>query len=241
MSARPDLSVVVPVHNEASRVVAGLQALVSYLAALPLTSEIVLVDDGSSDETVPLARPLLPATGQLMEEPHRGKGGAVRAGMLSARGECVIFLDIDMATPLRFVAPCVERLHANADVVIGSRRTADARIERHQGRLREWLGVGFSLMSRLITGARVSDFTCGFKGFRRDAAQAIFSLQRVDNWSFDAEVLFLANRLGLRVEELPVVWTNDTRSKVRLGRDILGSLAGLLTIRANHLLGRYRR
>lgn len=241
MSVCPDLSVVVPVHNEASRVVAGLQALVDYLGALGLTSEIVVVDDGSSDQTVRLARPLLPATAQLLQEPHRGKGGAVRAGMLRARGEFIIFLDVDLATPLRFIAPCVERLRASADVVIGSRRTAEARIEQHQARLRELLGQGFSMLSRLVTGTRVSDFTCGFKGFRREAAQAVFSLQRVDNWSFDAEVLFLASRLGLRVQELPVVWTNDTRTKVRLGRDILGSLAGLLTIRANHLLGRYRR
>jgi dolichyl-phosphate beta-glucosyltransferase len=241
MSVGPDLSVVVPVHNEAPRVVAGLQELTSYLGTLGLASEIVLVDDGSSDETVRLAQPFLPATAQLLKEPHRGKGGAVRAGMLRARGELIIFLDIDMATPLRFIPPCVERLRASADVVIGSRRTAEARIERHQARLREMLGQGFSMLSRLVTGTRVSDFTCGFKGFRRDAAQAIFSLQRIENWSFDAEVMFLTSRLGLRVEELPVVWTNDTRTKVRLGRDILGSLAGLLTIRLNHALGRYRR
>ena len=161
--------------------------------------------------------------------------------MLRASGDLIIFLDIDLATPLTFIEPCVARLRGNADVVIGSRRTAEALIARHQARLRELLGRGFSLLSRIVTGTQVSDFTCGFKGFRRDAAQAVFSRQRVRNWSFDAEVLFLAARLGLRVEELPVVWTDDTRTKVRLGRDIFGSLAGLFTIRLNHLLGRYRR
>jgi hypothetical protein len=106
--------------------------------------------------------------------------------------------------------------------------------------VRELLGQGFSFLSRVVTGASVSDFTCGFKGFRRPAARAVFSRQAIDNWSFDSEILFLAGRLGLRVEELPVVWTNDARTKVRLGRDILGSLAGLLAIRLNHLRGRYR-
>jgi dolichyl-phosphate beta-glucosyltransferase len=102
------------------------------------------------------------------------------------------------------------------------------------------LGQGFSFLSRVVTGAGVSDFTCGFKGFRRAAAQAVFSRQTIENWSFDAELLFLVTRLGLRIEELPVVWSNDARTKVRLGRDILGSLAGLLAIRMNSLRGRYR-
>lgn len=241
MGEGPELSIVVPVYNESPRVVAGLHALNLHLAGLGLTSEVVVVDDGSGDDTVSLARPLMSATSQILLEPHRGKGGAVRAGMLRARGEFVIFLDIDLATPLRFIEPCVERLRQGADVVIGSRRTPDARIERHQAFLREFLGQGFSLLSRLFTGADVSDFTCGFKGFRHEAAQAVFSRQRVENWSFDAEVLFLTKKLGLRVEELPVVWRDDARTKVRLGRDILGSLGGLLTIRLNHLLGRYGR
>jgi glycosyltransferase involved in cell wall biosynthesis len=236
----PQVSVVVPVFNEAPRVVRGLEALTAYLAAFRATSEIVLVDDGSTDDTVALARPLVPPSGQLLAEPHRGKGGAVRAGMLRARGMYILFLDIDLATPLSFIGPCLDRLEAGADVVIGSRRSADARIARHQPRIREMLGQGFSFLSRVVTGAGVSDFTCGFKGFRRAAAQAVFSRQTIENWSFDAELLFLVTRLGLRIEELPVVWSNDARTKVRLGRDILGSLAGLLAIRMNSLRGRYR-
>ena len=231
---------VVPVFNEAPRVVRGLEALNTYLAGFRASSEVVVVDDGSTDETVALAAPLVPPTGQLLKQPHRGKGGAVREGMLRARGAYVLFLDIDMATPLSFIGPCLDRLEAGADVVIGSRRSMNARIERHQPRVRELLGQGFSFLSRVVTGSSVSDFTCGFKGFRRSAAQAIFSRQTIENWSFDAELLFLVARLNLRVEELPVVWSNDARTKVRLGRDILGSLAGLLTIRMNHLRGRYR-
>jgi len=240
MDGAPRISIVVPVFNEAPRVVRGLQALNEYLAGFRVPGEVVVVDDGSTDDTVALAGPLVPATGQLLAEPHRGKGGAVRAGMLKARGDYVIFLDIDMATPLSFIGPCLDRLEAGADVVIGSRRSPDARIARHQPRVRELLGQGFSFLSRVVTGAGVSDFTCGFKGFRRSAAQAVFSRQTIVNWSFDAELMFLVARLGLRIEELPVVWTNDARTKVRLGTDILGSLAGLLTIRMNDLRGRYR-
>jgi len=240
MGETPQVSVVVPVYNEARRVEAGVRALAAHLAGLETPAELVLVDDGSTDGTVSLARPMLPPGSRVLEEPHRGKGGAVRAGMLDARGAYVIFMDIDLATPVTFIEPCVARLQRGADVVIGSRRTADARIERHQARLREWLGQGFSLLSRIVTGAHVSDFTCGFKGFRREASQAVFSRQRVENWSFDAEVLFLAHRLRLRVEELPVIWHDDERTKVRLGRDIAGSLQGLLAVRVNHALGRYR-
>lgn len=239
-SARPVLSVVVPVYDEAARIGAGLEAIQDYLATLPVTSEIVVVDDGSRDETAELARHHLGPGSRLLCEPHRGKGGAVRAGMLAADGTYAVFLDIDLATPLRFIEPCLERLDAGVDVVLGSRRTTAAHIERRQAWMRETLGRGFSLLSRLVTGSRVSDFTCGFKGFRREAARRVFTLQRIENWSFDTELVFLAEHLGLRIEELPVVWRDDHRTKVRLARDVGGSLKGLFAIRWNQLRGAYR-
>lgn len=240
-SATPALSIVVPVYNEALRLERTLPQFVTYLRAAQYTSELVVVDDGSADATAELARGLVPEdAGRVLAEPHRGKGGAVRAGMLAARGRHRIFMDVDLATPLEFVAPCLARLEAGADVVIGSRRVAAAAIEQHQPPLREFLGRGFSLLSRTISGVHVSDFTCGFKGFSADAAAAIFPRLLVENWAFDTEVLFLATALDLRIEELPVRWRDDARTKVRLGRDILGSLQGLVAIRVNHLRGRYR-
>jgi dolichyl-phosphate beta-glucosyltransferase len=236
----PTLSIVVPVYNEALRLNGTLPQFVSYLRQAPFSSELVVVDDGSIDGTSALASTLVPAeVGRVLTEPHRGKGGAVRAGMLAARGRYRIFMDVDLATPLEFVAPCLVRLEAGSDVVIGSRRVAAAEIERHQAPLREFLGRGFSLLSRTITGVGVSDFTCGFKGFSSEAAHGIFTRLRVENWSFDTELLFLASALGLRIEELPVRWRDDARTKVRLGRDIVGSLSGLLAIRVNRLAGRY--
>jgi glycosyltransferase involved in cell wall biosynthesis len=239
--ATPTLSLVVPVFNEAQRLEATLPRFVAWLRDAPFTSELVVVDDGSVDGTADLAAQLLPAgMGRVLREPHRGKGGAVRAGMLAAEGHYRLFMDVDLATPLEFVTPCLSRLQGGGDVVIGSRRVAAATIEQHQAPLREFLGRGFSLLSRTISGVHVSDFTCGFKGFSAEAATAIFSRLRVVNWSFDTELLFLATRLGFGIDELPVRWRDDARTKVRIGRDIVGSLSGLLAIRVNHLTGRYR-
>lgn len=239
-SAVPTLSIVVPIFNEAMRLESTLPQFVSYLQRAPFTSELVMVDDGSGDGTAAMAAQLMPGgIGRVLKEPHRGKGGAVRAGMRASHGRYRIFMDVDLATPLEFVVPCLARLESGCDVVIGSRRLAAAQIERHQAPLREFLGRGFSLLSRTISGVRVSDFTCGFKGFSSGAADAIFSRLRLDDWSFDTELLFLASALGLRVEELPIRWRDDARTKVRLGRDIVSSLSGLVAIRVNQLAGRY--
>ncbi len=236
----PTLSLVVPIYNESRRLDSTLPEFVRFAAGSGDPLELLVVDDGSTDGSAAMAATLIPpGLGRVLAEPHRGKGGAVRAGMLAAAGRRRIFMDVDLATPLEFVTPCLARLDEGADVVIGSRRVAAARIEQHQAPLREFLGRGFSLLSRTISGVDVSDFTCGFKGFTAEAAEAIFSRTRIDNWSFDTELLFVATRLGLRIEELPVRWRDDARTKVRLGRDIVTSLSGLLTIRVHHVSGRY--
>ena len=233
-------SIVVPVFNESHRLAGTLPRFVDFVQQASLATELVVVDDGSDDGTAEQAAVLVPPhVGRVLRMPHRGKGGAVRAGMLAARGGRRLFMDVDLATPLEFVAPCLAGLEAGADVVIGSRRVAEALIERHQSPVRESLGRGFSLLSRTISGVKVSDFTCGFKGFTAPAAEAIFSRLRLDNWTFDTELLFVATRLGLRIDELPVRWRDDARTKVRLGRDVIGSLRGLVAIRRNHLFGRY--
>lgn len=238
-AAAPLLSLVVPVYNEVGRFEATLPRIVEFAAGLPAV-ELLVVDDGSADGTAEVARRLLgPGGGRVVTEPHRGKGGAVRAGMLAARGRYRLFMDVDLATPLEFVAPCLAILESGADVVIGSRRVAASAIEQHQPLLRELLGRGYSSLSRAISGVHVTDFTCGFKGFTAAAADAIFSRTRVTNWSFDTELLFIASALRLRIDELPVRWRDDARTKVRLGRDVVGSLAGLLAMRVNRAAGRY--
>ena len=235
----PTLSLVVPVYNEVGRFEATLPAIVEFATGATSPVELLIVDDGSEDGTATVARRLLGRDGRVLVEPHRGKGGAVKAGMLAARGRFRLFMDVDLATPLEFVLPCISRLEAGADVVIGSRRVAASTIERHQPMVRELLGRGYSQLSRRLSGVHVSDFTCGFKGFTSEAADAIFSRTRVSNWSFDTELLFVAAALGLRIDELPVRWRDDARTKVRLGRDIAGSLAGLMAMRLNRMAGRY--
>jgi glycosyltransferase involved in cell wall biosynthesis len=239
-AGQPTLSIVVPVYNETGRLEATLPVIVAFVRDLPFHAELVVVDDGSADGTADAARRFVDGrSGRVLAEPHRGKGGAVRAGMLAARGRFRLFMDVDLATPLEFVEPCLRRLEDGADVVIGSRRVAAAEIERHQPPVREMLGRGYSWLSRTLSGVGVSDFTCGFKGFSADAAEAVFSRVRIHNWSFDTELLFVASALHLRIEELPVRWRDDARTKVRLGRDIAGSLAGLAGMRLNRALGRY--
>lgn len=236
----PACSIVVPVYNESHRLAGTLPQFVDFVRRAPVSTELLVVDDGSDDGTAAQAEQLVPLeVGRVVRAPHRGKGGAVRAGMLDAGGRHRLFMDVDLATPLEFVAPCLARLDAGADVVIGSRRVAASEIERHQSPIREYLGRGFSMLSRTISGVKVSDFTCGFKGFTGEAAEAVFGRLLLDNWTFDTELLFLATRLGLRIEELPVRWRDDARTKVRLGRDVVGSLRGLAAIRVNHLSGRY--
>lgn len=238
-----DLSVVIPAWNEERRIVPSLEHALPVLARLVPRHEIVVVDDGSSDRTLEVARALCERHGHRFAgfrlEHNRGKGGAVRAGMLAARGRHILFCDADQSTPMESLEAFLPLMEHGAPVVIGTRKSREARITQHQPWLRETLGKGFTLLARTLIGVQVTDFTCGFKLFRRDAARLIFERQTVEDWSFDAEILFLARALDFPIREVPVTWTNDTDTRVRLVRDTLNSLAGLLRIRRQQRAGRY--
>ena len=202
-----------------------------------------IVDDGSRDRTVEVARQAHksdPAVRIERQPCNLGKGEAIRKGMLVADGRYLFFSDADLSVPIESLPSFLSRLESDADVAIGSRRTAGAIIEVHQPLYRELMGKVFTRLSNLILGLHVSYFTCGFKGFRREAARELFSRQQLADWSFDSEILYLAKIRGYRVEEVSVVWRNDWATKVRLGRDVLLSFLGLLKIRLNHRLERYR-
>lgn len=243
-SADPDLSIVIPAYNEAERVGPALAQIAAHVASRGDAVEVLLVDDGSSDGTeaaaAAAARDLGLALSTLRYTPNRGKGGAVRAGMMAARGRAVLFTDADLSVPVSHIERFEARLAAGADVVIGSRRAPGAQIVRHQPALRERLGSAFRDLARLLLVPGVSDFTCGFKLFRRDAAQTVFALQRLSGWGFDVEILLIARRLGLRVVEEPVAWSDDARTRVRLGRDVVRSAFDLARIGWNDLRGDYR-
>ncbi len=238
----PHLSLIVPVYNESARLSASLHEMGAYLARMPFTSEIVIADDGSTDDTLAVAQHVagsLSVPVRLLHyELNRGKGGALKLGFAAARGERLVFTDCDLSTPLDEMEKFLERLDAGSDFVIGSRKREGAEITKHQPRLRENLGKVFTWIVRMLI-ADVTDMTCGFKAYRREVGKDLFSRMRVYDWSFDAELLLIARHSGYRHEEVPVRWEDHEGTKVNLVRDIVMSLIGIVRIRINHALGRY--
>jgi dolichyl-phosphate beta-glucosyltransferase len=236
------LSVVIPAYNEVARIGEPIRRLADHLRAHHPSSEIVLADDGSTDGTGAFVDGLAPELGVplrvLAGHRNRGKGHAVRRGMLAARGALVLMTDADLSTPIDELERLAAAVQAGADVAIGSRKMAGATLEVRQPALREAMGKVFTFLTRVLI-VDVSDVTCGFKIFRRDAARAIFSRATLDDWSFDAEALFLARRLGLVLVEVPVRWRDVAGTKVRRGRDALESALGLARILLNQARGRY--
>jgi dolichyl-phosphate beta-glucosyltransferase len=236
----PRLSLVVPAYNEETRIAGTLQRIDAYLATLPYESELIVVDDGSGeggrealDKALAALRPGL-ARRLLTHETNRGKGAAVRTGCLAAQGRYVAFIDADLATPPEALASLIEALEAGADVAVGVRRQADGSDLRDRRSLRRRLaGRAFATAVRVLLLPKMEDSQCPLKAFRREAAQRLFALQRIDTWSFDAEVLYLARRLGMKVAQVPVSWTAVEGSHLRLSRSV-GELVNLVRIRWMH-------
>jgi dolichyl-phosphate beta-glucosyltransferase len=237
----PRLSVVVPAYNEARRLPPTLARIRAWAASRDFPVEIVVVDDGSADGTADVARAELAGTDHrvLVHPENRGKGAGLRTGMTAAAGEFVLFTDADLSTPIEEADLFLAEHARGTPVVIGTRKTGDARVSVRQSLVRERMGKVYTWLSNVLVCPGVTDFTCGFKSFRRDAARAIFSRLVEDGWSYDSEVLFLARRLGFEVREVPVRWANDPSTRVRLLRDAVGSFAGLVRIRLRAIAGRY--
>jgi glycosyltransferase involved in cell wall biosynthesis len=236
-----NLSIVIPVFNEEARLAQAVEAFNAFLPGLDLDTQVIFVDDGSTDRTAEMlsATPARFAIDLISYRPNRGKGFALRQGILKASGDYVLFLDVDMSTPLAELAKFREAMDRRVPVIIGSRRAVGSRVLKSQSTLRRKLGEGFSFLSSLLLVRGITDFTCGFKMFRRDAARRIFGAQQIERWGFDAEILFLARRCGYAIQEIPVSWTNDERTKVRLLKDVARSFTDLLRIRFNALFRKY--
>ena len=231
-----NLSVVIPTFNEAKRLPQSLLAVMDFLKKQMYSSEIIVSDDGSQDRTVALAEELLKEfPHQILVTPqNRGKGNAVRQGMLAATGAFALFTDADLSTPIDEVTRFLEHLEKDHDVVIGSRALPESQVEVHQNFLRETMGKVFNLVAQAWVFKGVHDSQCGFKCFRREAAQKLFSLQKLDGFSFDVEIVYLAQKLGYRLLELPVIWRNSAQSRVQVLRDPLMMFWDVLRIRSLH-------
>lgn len=237
----PHLSLVVPAYNEEKRIAASLAVIGDYLSGQDFSSEVIVVDDGSGpagQEANERALAALPEGIQrrlIRHDRNRGKGAAVRTGCLAAAGEYVAFIDADLATPPQELARLLRALDEGADVAIGVRRQEDGSDMRSRRSLpRRLLGAFFALAMRTLLLPGVSDSQCPLKAFRRPAAQRLFRLQRIDTWSFDAEVLFLANRLGLKVVNAPVRWQAVEGSHLKFNLRTAGELLNLVKVRLVH-------
>ena len=213
-----DLSVVFPAYNESLRLPRALCRVREWLAGSGLRHEIVVVDDGSTDGT----SAAVTATGEsdlvlLRHETNRGKGYAVRRGMLAASGTLRLMTDADLSTPIEDLRHLRAAIDRGADVAIGSRAVAGSRVEVRQPLLREASGRVFNALVQVLLLPGLHDTQCGFKLFTGRAAEAAFSACRLDGFSFDVEALYVARRRGLRIAEVPVVWRNDAATRVSLG------------------------
>lgn len=237
------ISVVIPAYNEEKRLASTLKQVLEYLSRGNwLFAEVLVVDDGSRDSTAALAERFEKTDSRirLLRNPgNRGKGYSVRHGMLEARGDWVLFTDADLSSPIEELSRLISAAESRkASVAIGSRALDRSLIGVHQSAFRENAGRFFNLCVRLIAGLPFSDTQCGFKLFERQAAQEIFSRQRLERFGFDPEILFIARQRGYRTAEVAVRWNNAEGTKVTL----LGGLTpfiDLFRIRWNHLLGRY--
>ncbi|MBI2613522.1 MAG: glycosyltransferase family 2 protein [Candidatus Levybacteria bacterium] len=236
---KPFLSIIVPVYNEEKRLNRGINRILAFIDEQVFSIELIVVNDGSTDATIKLLKKLKhPSLRLISYEKNRGKGYAIREGMRDAAGAWRLFMDIDLSTPIEEFQKFLPHFK-NFDVIIGSRRTKDSTVLVHQPILREWLGSVFTWLSSTILNVEISDFTCGFKCFSKNAANKLFSLARLHGWGFDSEIMFLAQKKGFLIKEAPVVWSNDSQTRVRLIKDVLISFTDIIKIRVNDVLGKY--
>ncbi len=228
------LSIIIPAYNEARRLPKSLLAIDAYFPEESKPLEIIVVDDGSEDDTSTVVKELgeqIPYLKLSRLESNRGKGAAVRDGVLAAKGELILFSDADLSTPIEEWQRFEEAFQAGADIVIGVRTLPGARIEKRQPLYRVLLGKTFNRTIRLLLGLPYSDTQCGFKAFRKDAAKEIFELCRTDGFAFDVEVLLLAKMKDYSISERPVRWINDADSRVSMARHGLAILREIIKIK----------
>ena len=231
-------SIVIPAYNEAGRIGASLQVVIEYLGRASPESELIVVNDGSTDSTPQIVREAFSTAGpvktRLIEHyPNRGKGAAVRAGLLAASQPIGLFSDADLSTPIDEASKLVEPIHSGeVDIAFGSRALDRSLIGNHQPWRREQGGRVFNLIVRTATGLPFWDTQCGFKAFRLDVCRPVIETAQTDGFGFDVELLYLAYKAGLRMREVPVRWNHFEGSKVSFFRDSLRMFREVIELRS---------
>ena len=240
--ARPQLSIVIPAYNEGARIELTLDRVMTCVEKQGWDAEVLVVDDGSTDGTPKIVHAWMaryPRLHLIQNDGNRGKGFSVRNGLLQAAGEVVMFTDADLSAPMEETELLLAAIADGADVAIGSRWMDKTRQTIHQPLYRRFFGRCFNWVTRTVIGLPFKDTQCGFKAFKRPAAQVIFRLQRIERWGFDPEILFIARKLGYDIREVPVTWGHDERSRMSYLKDGMKMLEEMAVIRANSVAGRY--
>jgi len=239
------LSIIVPAFDEQSRVGETIKKILGFIETENLPAELIVVDDGSKDSTADVARKtaaefLAIKTEVIRYEANRGKGFAVRTGLLAATGDIALFSDADLSTPIEELPKLVEPIRrGDFDVTFGSRELDKSLIQTHQSWRREQGGRVFNFVVRKMTDLQFLDTQCGFKAFRMQKFRPLLPLMQIDRFGFDIEFLYVANRHGLRLEEIPVVWNHCNGSKVDMWRDSRRTFDEVRQIRRNVKQGKY--
>jgi glycosyltransferase involved in cell wall biosynthesis len=241
--AEPELSIVIPAFNEELRLPETLSLISSYIRGSKRETEVIVVDDGSTDRTADVAKSFRAEIHRLRivaNGENRGKGYSVRHGMMEASGQIVLFTDADLSAPIEETDKLLAAL-ADHEVAIGSRALNRSLISVRQSAFREYAGIIFNFIVRAILRLPFVDTQCGFKAFRREPCRIIFQQQRIERFGFDPELLYLARHHGLRSAEIPVRWAHSPATKVSMLRDSVQMFVDVFIIRWNSLLGRYPR
>ena len=236
------LSVIIPVYNEEKRIINSLKKLDEFISNNNFNCEIIVVDDGSSDNSCKIVREFFSKLGSndkyhfdLIENRiNRGKGFSVRKGLERAGGKFILFTDADFSTPIEELQKLLGFLNAGYDIAIGSRSLKDSKLIKRQNIFRMYMGKFFNLMVRLITGLNFVDTQCGFKMFTGGAKNLLLPYLKIDDFSFDVEILYTAKKLGMKVKEVPVSWINSPDSKVRIIKDSMKMFFTLIKIKKIH-------
>jgi dolichyl-phosphate beta-glucosyltransferase len=238
-----ELSIIVPSYNEELRLPSSLDRIAAYVANLQRCTEVLVVDDGSKDKTAEVAASYadrIPNLRVLKNGENRGKGYSVRHGMQEAKGDVVLFTDADLSAPIEEADKLLAAM-GQYDVAIGSRAMDRSLIKVHESAFREFAGIIFNKIVRLVLRLPFVDTQCGFKAFRRERCRIIFEQQRIERFGFDPELLYLARHHGLKSVEIPVRWSHSPATKINMMRDSIQMFVDVLTTRWNALRGCYPR